>query len=145
MKRRGISLANQVRARLKRMAAGADPKLAQRARIVLLASRGKSDAQICAALKISRKTCWRWRTRFAAGGLAAIESELPRTGRKPTVREHVAQLIVDATLSGPPEGEPRWSTRRLAKALGVSRAMVHRVWQEHGLSPPEAPPPAPKE
>lgn len=145
MARRGIFVTRQIRVRLEHMAAGADHKLSQRARIVLLAIRGESDVQISAALKISRKTCWRWRTRFVAGGLAAIESELPRTGRKPTIRDHVAQLIIDATLSGPPEGEARWSTRRLAKALGVSRAMVHRVWREHGLPPPQAPPRAPTE
>ena len=68
--------------RLERMAASKDRALARRAKVVLLANQGMTDAQIGDALGISRKTAWRWRTRFAAGGIAQIECERPRSGRR---------------------------------------------------------------
>lgn len=136
MDRKAPKLGNDLRLHLEHLAASSDRKLSRRARIALLSDQGQSDSQISAALGVSRKTVWRWRTRFASGGLAAIERERPRTGRKPRLREQVAQLIIEKTLSAPPDDAPRWSTRRLAEALGVSRAMVHRVWRQHGVVPP---------
>jgi len=129
-------VANDERARLEGFAASRDIGLSRRARIVLLASAGRSDAQIARTLGISRKTAWRWRTRFLQEGIAAIESERPRSGRKPTLRDKVARLIIETTLTVQPENASCWSTRRLAEVLGVSRGMVHRVWREHGVVPP---------
>ena len=31
------------------------------------------------------------------------------------------------------QGSPHWSCRDLAKALGISKDLVHRVWHEAGL------------
>lgn len=133
------------RTRLQQLAAGDHHERARRANIVLLVLQGRSDAQIANALNISRKTAWRWRIRFAHHGIEGIEHERPRTGRKPKVHDQVARRIIDTTMSvEPPEGD-RWSTRRLAQFLGVSRAMVHRVWRKHGIAPPgrsSAPPPS---
>ncbi len=124
------------RARLERLAASRKAQISRRARIVLLANDGGTDAQIAARLGISRKTVWRWRTRFAAEGIDVIELEKPRTGRKPQLRDRVARMIIETTLTVRPEDAPTWSTRRLAKHLGVSRGMVHRVWRIHGVVPP---------
>ena len=46
------------------------------------------------------------------------------------------QKIVDATLkSRPGDGSTHWSVRMLARQLGISRTMVHRVWQRHDIQP----------
>jgi transposase len=122
--------------RLQQLAAGEDREQARRAQIVLLALQERSDAEIAVLLRISRKTAWRWRNRFSQHGFAGIEHERPRTGRKPQLHDRVARRIIDTTMSvQPPEGG-RWSTRRLARFLGVSRAMVHRVWRRNGIAPP---------
>jgi transposase len=122
-------------AQLQQLAASANQEHARRARIVLLSQAGRSDAEIAAELNISRKTAWRWRIRFTQFGIDGVASERPRTGRKPKIHDQVAGRIIDTTLSvKPPEGN-RWSTRRLAEYLGVSRAMVHRVWQRNGINP----------
>lgn len=66
------------------------------------------------------------------GGLAAIERDLPRGGRKPKVD---AAEIVRRTTQTLPVAATHWSTRALAKEMGVSDTTVLRVWQAHGLKP----------
>ena len=56
----------------------ASVRLARRARIVLLAAAGMENQAIAAQLKIGRVQVGRWRDRYAQGGLAAIEQDLPR-------------------------------------------------------------------
>ncbi len=75
-----------------------------------------------------------WRERFAQAGLGAIEKDLPRGGR-PTDSAKEAQ-IVQLTTQSKPEAATHWSTRSLAKVVGVAAiTMVHRVWRKNGLKP----------
>ena len=53
-------------------------RLAQRARIVLLASTGMRNKDIAAELDVGRVQVGRWRERYAESGLAGIERDLPR-------------------------------------------------------------------
>jgi hypothetical protein len=43
--------------------------------------------------------------------------------------------VVDATLQTKPAGATHWSCRTMAKAQGVSKATINRVWQGHHLQP----------
>jgi hypothetical protein len=43
--------------------------------------------------------------------------------------------ILAATRKAPKDGSTHWSCRKLATALGVSKDVVNRVWQEAGLKP----------
>ena len=74
----------------------------------------------------------RWRTRYAAGGLTAIEPDLPRGGRKPKVD---AAEIVRLTTQTKPAAATQWSTRTLAVVAGVSDTTVQRIWKKQGLKP----------
>ncbi len=107
-------------------------RLARRARIVLLAAVGMENKAIAAELKIGRVQVGRWRERYAQGGLAAIECDLPRGGRQPKVD---AAEIVRRTTQTQPLAATQWSTRTLAKEMGVSDTTVLRVWHAHGLKP----------
>jgi Winged helix-turn helix len=110
--------------------------LAQRARIVLAAAQGLSNTQIAERVGCSRPTVVRWRGRYAAKGLAGLEDQ-PRSGRPRTVRRDRRAEIVAVTQQPPPKrlGITHWSTRALARHLGVSRMTVARVWAEHDLKP----------
>jgi Winged helix-turn helix len=110
--------------------------LAQRARIVLAAAEGLSNTQIAERTGCSRPTVIHWRGRYAAKGLAGLEDQ-PRSGRPRTVRRDRRAEIVAITQQPPPQqlGITHWSTRTLAKHLGVSRMTVGRVWAEHDLKP----------
>lgn len=109
-----------------------DARSVRRARIVLLAADGVSNHEISRRLEIGRNQVITWRNRFAKGGLAAIESDLPRSGRKPTID---AAQIVRVTTQTTPEGATHWSTRKLAAKLGISDTTVLKVWRAHGLKP----------
>ena len=53
-------------------------RLAQRARIILLADQGLNNKDIAAQLGIGRMQPARWRERYLQGGIKAIERDLPR-------------------------------------------------------------------
>jgi transposase len=107
-------------------------RLSRRAHIVLMAAAGQTNREIAAELKIGRIQVGRWRERYVEGGLAAIERDLRRSGRKPQVD---AAEIVRRTTQTLPVAATHWSTRTLAKEMGVSDSTVLRVWRAHGLKP----------
>jgi transposase len=79
-----VELTNEQKQELQRMARAntVSVRPARRAKIVLLASDGIEDITIGKTLGIGRVQVGRWRERFAQGGLAAIETGFPRSGRK---------------------------------------------------------------
>lgn len=107
-------------------------RLAKRASIVLLAAAGKDNKAIAALLDVGRVQVSRWRNRYAKQGLKGIERDRPRGGRKPTVN---AADIVRLTTQTTPAGATHWSTRALAKKVGVSDTSVLRIWRANGLKP----------
>jgi methylphosphotriester-DNA--protein-cysteine methyltransferase len=54
-----------------------------------------------------------------------------RAGRrpKPSISVETVEAIVEATLHSKPKGDTHWSTRRMAKQLGVSRSTVQKIWR----------------
>ena len=56
-------------------------RMSRRSRIVLLAADGLHNEAIAEQVGVGRVQVGRWRTRYAEGGLAAIEKDLPRGGR----------------------------------------------------------------
>ena len=114
-----IVLSDQERAKLTRLAKSktASVRLARRAQMMVLAAAGKDNEAIAEALGIGRVQVGRWRARYAKGGLAAIERDLPRGGRPPKVD---AAQIVRLTTQTLPEAATHWSTRTMAAKSGVS-------------------------
>ena len=107
-------------------------RLARRAGIVLLAAEGFDNHDISEMLDVGRVQVGRWRARYAAGGLEAIEKDLPRGGRKPKVDP---AEIVRLTTQTEPEAATQWSTRTLAAVAGVSDTTIQRIWKQRGLKP----------
>jgi len=86
-------------------------------------------------LRTDRESVGRWRSRFAKLGLAGIEKDAPRSGRKPSIPRSTVEEIVRLTTSSKPKNATHWSTRSMARATGVSAKTVHRVWQANELKP----------
>ncbi len=110
-------------------------RLVLRARIVLLAAEGVPNLQIAQRAGTSQPTVRLWRSRFATGGVAALEMDRPGRGRPKVHDEHLASRIITMTLRKPPRGMTHWSSRFLAEKIGVSATTVQRVWREHNLQP----------
>ena len=129
-----IELTDEQESELTRLARSktASVRLAQRARIVLLAAQGMQNKDIADALGVGRVQVGRWRDRYAEAGLAGIERDLPRGA--PPVKVDVARLV-DLTTQTKPEASTHWSTRKMAAVLQVSPSTVMRHWQANGLKP----------
>src|ERR1700690_2604831 len=110
-------------------------RVAERARIVLLAASGQTDKEIAASMAITPKKVSRWRKRFLALGVAGLQKDAPRPGRKPTIGARLTKRVVTMTTRQQPSNATHWSTRTMAAAVGISEASVRRIWRAHGLKP----------
>jgi len=110
-------------------------KLVWRSRIVLLTAAGVGTMSIVRALGKSKPTVWRWQQRFVAQGIAGLERDATRPGRKPPLAPAVIAQVVDKTLHERPPAATQWSTRTMARAVGLSQTSVRRIWNAHGLKP----------
>ena len=109
--------------------------IALRAKIALLAAGGLSNVQVARESGVSRPTVTLWRQRFLLGGPDALTTILPGRGRPVTYTAEQVQKIVEATTQTKPPGATHWSTRSMARAQGISKATVQRIWAAHGLQP----------
>ena len=100
-----------------------------------MAEVGAATSRIAVALGVSRPTVIEWRRRYEADGLDGLAEIRPGRGRKPGISARKVQAIVHATLHESPPGATHWSCRTMAKAQGVSRSAVQRIWEAHGLRP----------
>ena len=110
-------------------------KLVWRSRIVLLTAAGVGTMSIVRALGKSKPTVWRWQQRFVAQGIAGLERDATRPGRKPPLAPAVIAQVVGKTLHERPPAATQWSTRTMARAVGLSQTSVRRIWNAHGLKP----------
>src|SRR5215831_113791 len=108
--------------------------LALRARIVLRCAEGGHDGEIAEELGIYRSTVGRWRRRFAKERLDGLHDE-PRPGAPRTITDSDVERVVIATLESTPKGATHWSTRDMARHVGLSHSTIGRIWRAFGLAP----------
>lgn len=132
-----IELTDEERVKLTKYSRGHSTpvRLVKRAMIVLLAAEGKTNQEIAPLVGMARGPVGTWRRRFAEKRLAGIEQDAPRPGNPSPNRGELTERILEATTQTEPEHATQWSTRTLAKELGVSDTRVARVWRAHGLQP----------
>jgi transposase len=110
-------------------------RLAQRCRVVLLASQGLANRAIAQQTGLSRPTVLATRAAFVQGGVEALRRRPRRQRGARVLTPEGEQRILETTLKTRPLAGTHWSVRTLAKHLGVSRMMVQRVWQRHEIQP----------
>jgi transposase len=108
--------------------------LAQRSRIVLAAASGLSNSEIARQLGIHRSVATRWRNRFAVDRLDGLLDE-PRPGRPRTISDAQVEAVIVKTLETTPRDATHWSTRSMAKEVGLTQTAVTRIWRAFGLQP----------
>jgi transposase len=110
-------------------------KIVLRSLICLRAGEGEPNCRIAQELHTSRPTVILWRKRFVEQGCPGLEHEPPRRKSSRGLNPARIKRIVDATLQTTPRDATHWSTRTLARHLGISHMTVARVWDSHGLQP----------
>lgn len=80
-------------------------------------------------------TVTRWLRRFALLGASGLLRDAPRSTPRRPLSDATIRLIVTKTFSRPPTRGRYWSTRTLAREIGVSHASVRRVWLRFGIRP----------
>jgi transposase len=76
----------------------------------------------------------RWKQRFLEDRLAGLHGR--HKGRVAVaLTPHAEARILEATRRKPTDGSTHWSTRKLAKHLGLSHSLVHRAWARAGIKP----------
>ena len=116
--------------------AGSTPqRVARKCEVVLLASEGLSNNAIAQQMGLSRPTVIATRAAFARGGVETIRQKQKRKRSRRVLTPALEQKILDTTLKTRPPDATHWSVRTLARHLGVSRTLVHGVWQRHEVQP----------
>jgi len=108
--------------------------LALRARIVLLAADGLTNTEIAQRLGVTRPPVTKWRNRFVALRLDGLVDE-PRPGRPRTVSDDQVEEVIVRTLESTPKDATHWSTRSMAREVGLTQSAVLRIWRAFGLQP----------
>ncbi len=127
----------EVREGLLRLARGRNTaqKVVLRANIVLKMMEGLQKKHIAEQLGTTRPTVYLWIKRYEKGGIEGLQRDASRSGRKPTLTGEKERAIVETTLHGKPANATHWSIRSMARAKGVTRWTVHKVWKKYNLKP----------
>src|SRR5919112_1878839 len=108
--------------------------LALRSRIVLLAAEGLNNSDIAERLGVHRPMVRKWRGRFAEHRLDGLTDE-PRPGQPRKITDEQVEEVIVKTLETVPKDATHWSTRAMAREVGLTQTAVHRIWKAFGLQP----------
>ena len=111
-----VKLKSKERSELRAMTKQGTEKVrkVKRARILLLAHKGKTDKEIAEQVEVTSGTVERIRRRYATDGLAAALNEKPRSGRPIGISAETRAKITALACTSAPEGRGRWTLRLLA-------------------------------
>jgi transposase len=110
-----------------------EQRLAERARIILLAAGGLASRAIARELGCARGVVSKWRMRFAQERLVGL-GDAPRSGKPRTYGAAADRRILALLDRRPPEGFARWTAPLLARELGdVSDQYIWRFLRAQGI------------
>ena len=109
--------------------------LALRCRIVLACAEGRNNKDVAAEVGVWPQTVGQWRARFVARRLEGLADE-PRPGQPRKIADEQVEAVIVKTLEEtPPNNDTHWSTRSMAKAVGLNQTAISRIWRAFGLKP----------
>jgi len=100
-------------------------------------AKGLSNKVIARRVGFCAATVGTMRRRFAQLRLEGL-SDLPRSGPPRKIGDNQIEQLIEITLHSKPKGATHWSTRKMARQMGVSHDTVSRVWRAFGLKPHRA-------
>jgi transposase len=102
--------------------------------MILLAADGWDSVDVANELGTSNQTVCKWRHRFIQERLLSL-GDAVRSGAPRSIADEKIQSVVDTTLHKKPKQATHWSSRLMAKELGLSQTAVVRIWNAFGLQP----------
>jgi len=137
LQRRPIALGEEDREDLRQMSVSRTlaPGDVLRARVILMLAEGRSYAEIQQRLGTTAPTIARWKKRFMEHGLTGLVEQRSSERKTIAVTPELREQVIAATCRGPDDRSARWSCRALARELGISKDIVHRIWRSEGMRP----------
>jgi transposase len=108
--------------------------LALRARIVLACAEGIDNKTVATRQHVTSHTVSKWRSRFINHRVDGL-LDAPRPGAPRTIEDSQVDALIARTLESVPAGTTHWSTRTMAREMGLSQTAVTRIWRAFGLQP----------
>lgn len=108
--------------------------LALRARIVLACAQGLSNKAVAEQQHVTYQTVSKWRSRFIEYRLDGL-LDAPRSGAPRTIDDARVDAVIAKTLESKPKAATHWSTRTMAREMGMSQTAISRIWRAFGLQP----------
>ena len=105
-----------------------------RANIVLATADGLGTNAIMRLTSKSKPCVWRWQERYIETGVDGLLRDKTHRSRKKPLSAEVKLKVLTTTMQPPPNAT-HWSTRSMAKAVGISHSSVQRIWREADLKP----------
>jgi transposase len=106
----------------------------RRAWVILLSADGVRGTEIAQRLHLTAPQVCRIRARFERGGVDGL-SDQPKRGRGNNVPEELVRIVIAKVMGPPPPGHSQWSTRTLAKEVGLGHTTVHEILRANDLKP----------
>jgi putative transposase len=108
--------------------------LVARAKVVLWSAEGTSNTEIADRLQWTKATVGKWRRRFLGRRVQGLYDEL-RPGRPRSIEDEQVAALLKRTLSRKPKAGTHWTVREAARASGISKSTVHRLFQAFAVQP----------
>jgi len=99
-----------------------------------LSPSAANNTEIARRLGLAVGSVRKWRKRFVEQRLDGLTDE-PRPGRPRTVTDEQVEAVIVKTLETTPRDATHWSTRSMAREVGLTQSAVHRIWKAFGLQP----------
>jgi len=108
--------------------------VALRARIVLACADGMDNNTVAERLKVTKQTVSKWRGRFVKYRRDGL-LDAPRSGAPRSIEDERVEAVIAKTLESVPKGATHWSTRLMARDMGMTQNAILRIWHAFGLKP----------
>jgi transposase len=106
-----------------------------RMQIVLNRADGKHTGELASTLKVRARTISEVVERFNLRGIEGLLQQPSKKPGKPPVSDAVETKLCQIVKQEKPAAATHWSTRDLAKRVGISHTKVHQILRKHKLKP----------